>query len=190
MKERLTLKRQFTTTQKIALAALFVALKMIGGQFAIPLPTGTRVSFIPDFVNILSGVLIGPWYAFASSFISSVIRVALGTATPFTFVVVQGSLVVALVYKYSKNIYLAAIADIVGVVIIGGIIGWPVAVYLLGRTAGPLTYVISFAPGAISGSILGAIFLHFGVIKNALFVEEGEKEAAQVNTKVENSPAV
>lgn len=181
MKEKLRLKKQFSTTQKIALAALFVALKMIGGQFAVPLPTGTRVSFIPDFVNILAGVLIGPVYAFASSFISSVIRVALGTATPFTFVVVQGSLLVALAFKYTKNIQLAAIADILGVVLVGGLIGWPVAVYLLGREAGPLTYVLSFAPGAISGSILGAVFLNVPVIKNALFEKIGatDEKAAE-----------
>lgn len=180
MKEKLKLKKQFTTTQKIALAALFVALKMIGGQFAIPLPTGTRVSFIPDFVNVLSGVLIGPLYAFASSFISSVIRVALGTATPFTFVVVQGSLLVALAFKYSKNIYIAALVDIIGVVLVGGLLGWPVAVFLLGREAGPLTYIISFAPGAISGSILSALFLNIPVIRNVLFdVTDSKNEKAE-----------
>lgn len=183
MREKLKLKREFTTTQKIALAALFVALKMIGGQFAVPLPTGTRVSFIPDLVNILSGVLIGPVYAFASSFISSVVRVALGTATPFTFVVVQGSLIVALAFKYSKNITVAAVANVIGVVVVGGLIGWPVAIYLLGRAAGPLTYVISFAPGAISGSIIGAVFLNIGVIKKALFVKEGEEAVSEVDNK-------
>lgn len=164
--------------QRLALAATFVALGVVLSYLAIPIGPA-RVFPFQHVINVVAGVLIGPWYAVLVAFGISVIRGALGTGTLLAFPgSMFGALFVGYAYRWLRR-PLAAFAEPLGTVIVGGLVGYaliagldapatllgfvranpPAAQPYLGVFGGALAIVAAFAVSSLPGATLGYLAL-------------------------------
>ena len=61
-------------------------------------------------------------------------------------------------YKRTGSVYAAAIGEVVGTGILGGLISWPVGSYILGSAgAAWFFFVVAFLPSTVIGSIVGTL---------------------------------
>ena len=144
---------------KLTVVALFVTVAVVLSGFSIPLGVA-RVFPVQHAVNILLGVLLGPWYAVEAAFVTSMIRVLLGTGTILAF---PGSMIGAclcgLLYRKYENIGIAFIGELIGTGIIGALVAYPMAAFILGREAALFGFVVPFSSSACVGAFVSAILL-------------------------------
>lgn len=164
--------------QRLALSATFVALGVVLSYFSVPIGPAKVFPF-QHVINVVAGVLLGPWYAVLTAFGISVLRAALGTGTLLAFPgSMFGAFVVGFAYRWLKRPE-AGLLEPVGTVIIGGLVGYaliagldgpatvlgfvkanpPSAQPYLGLFGGAAAIVASFAVSSIPGSILGYVTL-------------------------------
>jgi energy coupling factor transporter S component ThiW len=143
--------------RKIVLAGLFAAMAVL--LSGIHFPVGPIKAFpFQHMVNIVAGVMIGPWYAAIAALIAGIIRNAIGTGTIFAFPGgIPGAIVVGLVFRWVRRDW-AALMEPVGT----GFIGVPLTVFLLGPILGKQfafallfpAFMMSSVPGSIIGYVL------------------------------------
>jgi len=164
--------------QKLALSAIFVALGVLLSTFAVPIGPA-RVFPFQHVINVVAGILVGPWYAVLTAIGISVMRNALGTGTLLAFPgSIFGALFVGYAYRWFRRTEVAFVEPI-GTVIVGGLVGYaliaglsaptmilgflranpPAAQPYLGIFGGPLAIVASFAVSSIPGSVLGYLVI-------------------------------
>ena len=84
-------------TKKLTFTAIITAITTVSSGF-IYIPVGFAKIFpIQHFANVLSAVLLGPWYALAQAFITSTLRNMQGTGGLFAY---PGSMIGALLAAY------------------------------------------------------------------------------------------
>ncbi len=125
--------RTLPRTQRLALTATLVALGVVLGTLAVPVGPA-RVAPFQHFINVLAGVLVGPWYALLAAFAISVLRNALGTGTFLAFPgSMFGALLVGLVYHRIRRTDLAAFVEPIGTAIVGALVGYALIAPLQAR---------------------------------------------------------
>ena len=72
------------TTKKIAIAGMLIAVGVIGGAWSFPVGA-SKCAPVQHMVNILAAGVLGPWYGVIMAFITSCIRLAMGTGTLMAF---------------------------------------------------------------------------------------------------------
>ncbi|KIX91642.1 thiamine biosynthesis protein ThiW [Staphylococcus microti] len=114
--------------KKLTLTALFIALNVVLSTVII-IPVGPiKAAPVQHFINVLSAVLLGPWYGLAQAFLSSTIRVMFGTGTAFAFPgSMIGVLLASLFYYINRHLFVAAIGEVIGTGIIGSLVCIPLA---------------------------------------------------------------
>lgn len=171
--------RTIPRTQRLALTATLTALGVVLGTLSIPAGPA-RLAPFQAFVNVLAGVLVGPWYALLAAFAISVLRNALGTGTFLAFPgSMFGAVLVGLVYHHVRRTDLAAFVEPIGTAIVGALVGYALIAPLQAKTlllgfiaanppasppylaglAGPLALILLFAVSSVPGCILGFIAL-------------------------------
>ena len=70
--------------KKLALAGILVAVGVVCSTFSIPVGA-SKCAPAQHFINILGGVFLGPSYAVAMAFVTSLLRNLLGTGTLLAF---------------------------------------------------------------------------------------------------------
>ena len=145
--------------KKLAVAAMMVAVGF--GLSGFSFPVGASKCFpIQHLVNVLTGVILGPWYAVASAFCISLLRNLAGTGSLLAF---PGSMIGAfccgMIYRYTKKLAAAYAGEIIGTGIIGGIVCYPVATLLMGKEAAVFAYVLPFLVSTAGGTAIAAILL-------------------------------
>lgn len=148
-------------TKKLAFAGVFIALAVLGSLISIPI-AGSKCAPVQHMINILSAVLLGPWYSVGIAFCSSLLRNLLGIGTLMAF---PGSMVGALccgiAYKLTKRISVTCISEAIGTGILGGMAAYPVAKLMMGmQPEGMFVYVIPFLISTVVGSILAFILIN------------------------------
>jgi energy coupling factor transporter S component ThiW len=119
-----------TKTREVARAVVLTALAVALSPFSIPVGP-VKIFPAMHFVNVTSAVMLGPLYAVLIAFTTSLLRLALGTGTINAFAgSMIGALLAGLVYRITRNIYLAAAAEVFGT----GVLGSLVTVYLVAPT--------------------------------------------------------
>ena len=78
--------------KKLTLAGLLIALGVACSTFSFPVGA-SRCSPVQHMVNVLAAVLLGPAYGVGMAFVTSLLRIAMGTGTLLAF---PGSMVGAL----------------------------------------------------------------------------------------------
>jgi len=146
--------------KKLTSAGIFTALSVVLSAFYIPV--GASKCFpVQHAVNVIAGVLLGPWYAVAMAFCTSLIRNLLGTGSLLAF---PGSMIGAalcgLCYKYGKKLWLAFLGEVIGTGVIGGIAAYPVAAYLMSKQAALFAYVLPFIVSSFGGALISVIFIY------------------------------
>ncbi|HAP02668.1 MAG TPA: energy coupling factor transporter S component ThiW [Lachnospiraceae bacterium] len=148
-----------SSIKKLVTSAMFVAIIIALSGFYIPV--GASKCFpVQHLVNVLSAVLLGPGWGVAIAFCASLIRNLMGTGTLLAF---PGSMVGALccgiAYYFFKNLPITYVSEVVGTGILGGLIAWPFAKYLMGADAAVFAYVIPFLVSTTGGTIIAAILI-------------------------------
>lgn len=148
-------------TKKLAFAGVFIALAVLGSLISIPI-AGSKCAPVQHMINILSAVLLGPWYSVGIAFCSSLLRNLLGIGTLMAF---PGSMVGALccgiAYKLTKRVSVTCISEALGTGILGGIAAYPVAKLMMGmQPEGMFVYIIPFLISTVVGSILAFILIN------------------------------
>lgn len=148
-------------TRHIARAVIFVALAVALSPLFIPV--GIAKCFpAQHMINVMSAVMLGPWYAVAVAAAAAIIRNLLGLGTLLAFPGgMIGALLAGLAYKMTKNIYVAAAGELVGTGLLGALVSvWIVAPVFMGKTIPLATLMIAFGVSTLGGTLLGLAALH------------------------------
>ena len=144
---------------KLVLSGMFVALAVVLSTFSIPVG-GSKCFPIQHMVNVLAAVFLGPWYGVAIAFCTSLIRNILGTGTLLAFPgSMIGALCCGLVYKHTGKLTLTYIAEVIGTGILGGLLAFPVAAFIMGKEVALFVYVVPFLVSTIGGTVIAAVLI-------------------------------
>ena len=151
-----------TNTKKIALAGVLCAVAVVGSMFSFPV-FGSKCAPVQHMVNVLCAVLLGPWYGVAVAFVASLWRNLLGLGSLMAFPgSMCGALLCGILYHKTKNLLATLAGEVFGTGIIGGLLAWPVAVFLMGKAAGDIAfyaYIVPFLVSTVGGSIIAGVVL-------------------------------
>ena len=142
------------------MAGVLTAVAVVGSLLSVPV-AGSKCAPVQHMVNILSAVMLGPWWGVGIAFCASLLRNLMGIGSLMAF---PGSMVGALccgvMYKLSKKLSLTCIAEALGTGILGGLAAYPVAKLLMGlEPAGVCVYMIPFLISTVAGSILAFVLV-------------------------------
>ena len=151
--------RSDSSVKKLAVAAILVAVAVVGSMFSFPV-LASRCSPVQHMVNILCAVFLGPWYGFAAAFLASLLRNLLGLGTLLAFPgSMVGALLCGLMYHKTRSLLATCGAEGFGTGGLGGRAAWPVAVFLLGKTAAVYAYIGPFLVSTAGGAIIAGAVL-------------------------------
>lgn len=155
-------------TKRLALSGMLIALGVIGGAWSIPIGI-SKCAPIQHMINILAATTLGPLYSVIIAFIISCLRLIMGTGTLLAFPgSMVGALLAGILFSLSNkllpknkalmiNTVSAILGELIGTSVLGGLLAYPVAIYLMGREAALFTYLIPFFISSLGGTIIGTI---------------------------------
>lgn len=155
-------------TKKLVISGVLVALATILGTFSIPV-LGAKAAPIQHLINVIAAVTLGPLYGVSCAFISSLLRNILATGSILAF---PGSMVgvflASILYKKFKKVEMAIIGEVIGTGIIGALLAYPLAAFILGKEVALFVYIIPFSLSSIVGSVIAYIILKLNTLRNFL----------------------
>lgn len=165
--------KQTTATRKLAIAGILTAVAVVGSLLSVPV-AGSKCAPVQHLVNVVSAIILGPWWGVGIAFCASLLRNLFGIGSLMAF---PGSMVGALccgiMYAVSKKVSLTCVAEALGTGIFGGLAAYPVAKFLMGiEPEGVTVYMIPFLISTVAGSILAFILIKIleknGVLKQMM----------------------
>ena len=148
--------------KKLTLTALFTAVAVVGSMFSFPV-LGSKCAPVQHLVNVLCAVTVGPWWGLAQAFMAALIRNLTGLGSPLAFPgSMFGALICGIVYKKSHNIIATMIGEVAGTSILGGLCAYPVAIFLMGKSAAGIAfyaYIIPFFISTAMGAVISGIIV-------------------------------
>ncbi len=165
------------TSRQIALAAILTALGVALSIYPGSIPVGpVRVLPYQHMINVITGIMLGPWIGGVVALAIGLIRIGMGTGSIFAISGgVPGVLVVGLAYKYLKKTPLVGLLEPIGTgtgALISALIVAPAA----GTKALPpvfgfseqwIVFLLIFWASSIPGTILG-FFVVTGLAKRGI----------------------
>lgn len=158
-----------SNTKKLAIAAIFVALAVVGSAFVSFPVFGSKCSPTQHMVNVLCAVFLGPWHGVGVAFCASLIRNLVGAGTLMAFPgSMIGALCCGLAYRALRGrndiaaILVTLIAEMLGTGVLGGLCAWPVSVLFMEGDAATLAvtaYIIPFLISTVVGSIIAGVLV-------------------------------
>lgn len=144
--------------KKLVLTAVFAAVAVVGSLFSFPV-FGSKCAPVQHLINVLCAVILGPGYGVAAAFVSSLIRNLLGLGTLLAFPgSMCGALLAGLLYHYIKKLPAAYIGEVFGTAVIGGMLSYPVAAFIMGsKDAALFTFVVPFLISTAGGTLLAVL---------------------------------
>lgn len=147
--------------RKMTFAALFMAVGVLSAHL-VYIPVGVAKCFpVQHAINVLAAVLLGTRYSVTTAFGTSLLRNMLGTGSLLAF---PGSMIGAalsgILYKKTNHIMGAVIGEIIGTGILGGLVAFPVANYVIGTQVGALFFVWPFLISTVGGSVIAFFIYH------------------------------
>lgn len=147
-------------TKKITISSMLIAIGVILGNI-IFIPVGVSKCFpVQHTINVIAAVILGPGYGVAIAFCISLLRNILGTGSLLAF---PGSMIgvflAGIIYKKTKNNLLTVMGEIFGTGILGGLIAFPIANFIMGKEVGALFFMVPFLISTIGGSLIALFIL-------------------------------
>lgn len=152
-------------TQKLALAGLWVALGV--ALSPVYIPVGTAKCFpLQHLINVLTAVILGPYYSLACAFLISLLRNILGLGSLLAFPgSMIGALLSGLLYRRFGRCRFAAAGELIGTGVIGGLLSAPIAVWLMGKEVGFTFFILPFMISSLGGTAFALVLLNVPQIK-------------------------
>ena len=151
-------------TLRLTLAGILCAVAVVGSAISFPV-LSSKCAPVQHMVNVIAGVILGPWYAFGMAFCASLIRNLLGMGSLLAFPgSMCGALLCGLAYQKGKRVYAAVLGEIIGTGIIGGLLAYPVAIAFMGVDAGAVAfyaYVVPFLVSTIAGACISGVVIAY-----------------------------
>ncbi|MBC8571072.1 energy coupling factor transporter S component ThiW [Zongyangia hominis] len=148
-----------SNVKKLAFAGIFVALAVVCSAFYIPI--GVSKCFpIQHMVNVLAGVFLGPWYACGMAFVTSLIRVLMGTGSLLAFPgSMIGALLCGLIYQKTRKMPLAVLGEVIGTGLLGALAAYPMATLFMAKEAAVFGFVLPFGISSLGGALISFVIL-------------------------------
>lgn len=148
-------------TRKLTYSAIIAAITTILSSM-VYIPLGFAKIFpVQHFANVVSAVLLGPWYAVLQAFLTSTLRNLMGTGSLFAYPgSMIGALLVALLFAKTKKLAFAAVGEVIGTGLFGAMATYPIAILFLGQEAALFGFVPAFMMSSFAGALLG-----YGLLK-------------------------
>lgn len=150
------------SVKKLALAGMFCALAVVGSVFSFPV-FGSKCAPVQHMVNILCAVLLGPWYGLGAAFVASLLRNLLGLGSLMAFPgSMFGAALCGVAYHKTRSLLPTLVAEVFGTSVLGGLCAWPVAILLMGKSAGDVAfyaYIVPFLISTAGGAVIAGILL-------------------------------
>ena len=150
------------SVKKLALAGMFCALAVVGSVFSFPI-FGSKCAPVQHMVNILCAVLLGPYYGIGVAFVASLLRNLLGLGSLMAFPgSMFGALLCGLAYHKTRQLLPTLVAEVFGASILGGLCAYPVAILLMGKSAGDIAfyaYIVPFLVSTAGGAVIAGVLL-------------------------------
>lgn len=166
-----------TNTRLVAQAVILVAIGVALAPFT-SIPFGiAKINPTQHFVNVVAAVLLGPWWAVAIAAVIGIIRNAMGVGTLLAFPGgMIGAFLAGYTYRYTRNLYLGALGEIVGTGIIASVVSaLVVAPVFMQRTMALGLLMASFLGSTIVGAAIGVLAVK--LLERAGFARLGERAA-------------
>ena len=143
----------------MTLSSLLIAIGVIAGNI-IFIPVGAAKYFpVQHTINIISAIILGPSYGVAIAFCISLLRNILGTGSLLAFPgSMIGALLAGILYSKTNKVSLAIMGEIFGTGILGGLLAFPIAYFVMGKNVAAIFFVAPFLISTIGGSLI-AYFL-------------------------------
>lgn len=156
-------------TQKLTYTALIAAITTISSSM-IYIPVGFAKIFpIQHLANVLSAVLLGPWYALMQAFLSSTLRNMMGTGSVLAY---PGSMIgawlAAMLYRKTKKLHMAMLGEVIGTGILGAMATYPISILFLGKEATLFGLIPAFMISSFTGALMGYALLKVLIRNKAL----------------------
>ncbi|MDR3281226.1 MAG: energy coupling factor transporter S component ThiW [Synergistaceae bacterium] len=140
---------------------MFAAIAVLLSGFSFPIGPSRCFPF-QHAVNVIAGVLLGPWWALGGAFISSMARNMLGTGTILAF---PGSMCGALAVGFAANTLsanhraFAAAAEPLATGLLGA---WIASLIATNSGSGPMFTLLSiaFLASSVPGALIGYLALY------------------------------
>lgn len=147
-------------TKKLVLAGLFIAITVVFSAFIV-IPIGVaKAAPVQHFMNVLTAVILGPWYAMGCAFVTSLIRNLMGTGSILAF---PGSMIGALLagfaFKRWNSLAAAACGEVIGTGILGAMLAALMALPFLGTKVALFGYIPSFFLSSLVGAVVAGVLL-------------------------------
>lgn len=151
---------QKNMTYKMVLTAILSAIGVVGGSMFEFTVGVAKVAPMQHLINLISGVLVGPWWAVTQAFITSLIRNLLGTGTILAFPGrMIGAFCVGWLFQKTNQLIVAAFGELIDTGIIGAIVAYPIASWMMGTTGAIYLFIPSFFLSALVGVVFGYLIL-------------------------------
>ena len=163
-----------TDMRRLTLTGILVAVAVVGSMFSFPV-LGSRCAPVQHMVNILGAVFLGPGYACAAAFLASVLRNLFGLGTLLAFPgSMCGALLSGILYRHFKKLPYAYAGEVFGTGIIGGLLAYPVATWLLGSEVAAFAFIVPFLISTCGGTVIAAVVV--AALKRTGVLNELEKD--------------
>ena len=150
------------SVKKLALAGMLCALAVVGSVFSFPI-FGSKCAPVQHMVNILCAVLLGPYWGLGVAFVASLLRNLLGLGSLMAFPgSMFGALLCGLAYHKTRQLLPTLAAEVFGTSILGGLCAYPVAILLMGKSAGDIAfyaYIVPFLVSTAGGAVIAGVLL-------------------------------
>lgn len=147
-------------TRKLVLCGVFIAISVVFNSLVI-IPVGpAKIAPVQHFMNVLSGVMLGPWYACAAAFVTSVIRNMMGTGSVFAFPgSMIGAFLAGFIWIRTRKLLPAALGELFGTGILGAMLAALMALPFTGKEVALFGFIPSFFASSLVGSCIAFILL-------------------------------
>lgn len=140
-------------TKKMTISAMLVAIGVLASQI-IYIPVGASKCFpVQHSINIIAAIILGPIYSVGIAFLISLLRNVLGVGSLLAFPgSMIGALLAGLLFRITSKKEIAILGEVFGTGVLGGVIAFPIAKFILGKDVAALFYVVPFLISTIGGS--------------------------------------
>lgn len=145
--------------KKLVISGMLTALTVALSGFSVPV--GASKCFpMQHMANVLAGVFLGPVYGVSMAFCTSLIRNLMGTGSLLAFPgSMAGAFLGAFLFQKTRKLLPACLGEVIGTGLIGGLLCYPVAVFLMGKEVAVFFFVAPFFMSTLAGTILAAVLL-------------------------------